>query len=56
MTLHGDEDPIDLMERIRQLTVKVYSTISVMDRKIIAASRFLSGISDRVFAQQLLAA
>lgn len=56
MSQDGDEDPLDFMERIRQLTAKVIQTMSIEDRVKMAATRFLSGMSDRVMAQQLLAA
>lgn len=50
MSQEGDEDPIDFNERIRQLTVKVYPTMSVKDREKMAATRFFSGMSDCVMA------
>lgn len=56
MSQKEDEDPIDFMEQIRQLTVKVYSTMSVEDGEKIAAKRFLNGMSNRVIAQQLIPA
>lgn len=37
------------------LTVKVYQTMCVKNREMIPANRFLTGISDRVISQQLLA-
>lgn len=55
MSQKRNEDLMDFLEQIRQLTVKVYLTLSVKDRENMAATRFLSGMSDQVMVQQLLA-
>lgn len=48
MSQESDEYPMDFMERIRQLTLKVYSIMSVEDPEKIAATRFLFGLSERI--------
>lgn len=45
-----DKDPIVFMERIRQLKVKVRRAMSVKNCKKIAATRFISVMSDRGIA------
>lgn len=55
MSQDGDGDPINFMERVWQLTVKVYLTMSVEDRENIAATHLFSGMRDCVITQQLLA-
>lgn len=50
MSQKEDEDLIDFMERIRQLTVKVFQTLSEKDRDKMAATFYLSVMIDRVMA------